>query len=63
MRTKTVSMCNTHDAAKRVPITMTAAEDAALAKLATKEQRSKSAMARIIYQLGLKAYATQRKAA
>lgn len=44
------------ETATRVPIPMTHAENLALEQLADYESRSKSAMARIIYRLGLDAY-------
>ncbi len=44
------------ETATRVPVPMTHTENLTLEKLAESEQRSKSAMARIIYRLGLAAY-------
>lgn len=45
----------------RIPIQLTHEEDEKLTALCEKEQRSKAAMARIIYQLGFKTYTNRRK--
>lgn len=45
----------------RVPIPLSQAEEKALLNLAKKEERSKQAMAGIIYRLGMKTYKNARE--